>query len=89
MAQIHKAAKDGDDYCQLMCEDIQKNGQPANRPQGGVYHRMAGTHAGDIKARKEFWGKINAKKEVGSAAAKVIDSKTKNATYKGWNLTEK
>ena len=71
-----------------MCEDIQKNGQPANRPQGGVYHRMAGTYAGYIKAKKECGGNIKAKKEFGSAAAKVIDTKTKNATYRGWTLRE-
>ena len=61
-----------------MCEDIQKNGQPANRPQGGVYHRVAGKYVGYIKAKQEF----------GSAAAKVIDTKTKHATYRGWILRE-
>ena len=61
-----------------MCEDIQKNGQPANRPQGGVDHRCAGKYVGYIKA----------KKELGSAVAKVIDTKTKNATYRGWTLRE-
>ena len=52
MEQLQKAAKDGDGYCQRMCEDIQKNDQPANKPQGGVYHRMAGTYAVYIKAKK-------------------------------------
>ena len=61
-----------------MCEDIQKNGQAASRPQGGVYHRVAGKYVGYNKAKKEF----------GSAAAKVMDTKTKNAKYKWWNLRE-
>ena len=61
-----------------MCGDIQKTGQPANKPQGGVYHRFAGKYVGYIKPQKEF----------GSAAAKVIGSKTKNATYRGWTLRE-
>ena len=61
-----------------MCEDIQKNGQPANRPQGGVYHRFGGKSVGYIKAKNEF----------GSAAAKVIDTNTKNAAYRGWSPRE-
>ena len=40
------------------------------------------------KQTKEFEGKIKSKKEFGSAAAKVIDTKTKNATYNGWSLRE-
>ena len=50
----------------------------ARAAEGGVYHRFAGKYVGYIKATKEF----------GSAAAKVIDTKTKNATYRGWTLRE-
>ena len=61
-----------------MCADIQIHGQPANRLQGGVHHRFAGKYVGYIKAKKEF----------GSAPAKVIDTKTKNVKYRGWTLKE-
>ena len=66
-----------------MCEDIQNRGQPANRLQGGVHHRFAGKYAGYINAKKEF-GSAAAK----TKNAKVTDTKTKNATHRGWILKE-
>ena len=38
--------------------------------------------------KKESGGKIKATHEFGSAAAKVIGTKTKNAKYRGWTLRE-
>ena len=66
-----------------MCEDIQNHGQPANRLHGGVHHRVAGKYVSYINAKQEFGSAVAKTKN-----AKVIDTKTKNATYRGWTLKE-
>ena len=76
---FQKQFAEGDQYCQHMCDDIEKRGKADKRAQGGIHHRYAG----------KYDGYLNAQKELGSAA-KVIDTKTKKAAakFRGWTIKQ-